>query len=152
MAIVTYETQLDCSVEGLFDFLSRPENVLKVSDPGLGITFTSAPEVVEEGSRLDFQVVTFGQIVKSTHQIMKLDRPRLIIEQQVAGPMKQWIHRHEYEPSAGGVLKRDTINFELPGGLLGLLLSEAKVRDHVEDGFYYREQRLKELIRQGQLT
>lgn len=151
MPTVEYETRLDCSPEALFDFLSRISNVPKVTDPKLGISFTSAPDVVERGSRLDFQIITFGQIVKSTHQIVEFERPSLVVEQQVAGPMKSWSHSHEYTPTPEGVLMRDRVEYQPPGGLIGLLLTEAKVRDHLEDGFFYREQKLKQLISQGQL-
>ncbi|SFI86537.1 Ligand-binding SRPBCC domain-containing protein [Planctomicrobium piriforme] len=151
MATYEYETRLNCSVDGLFDFLSRPGNVSKVTSPNLGITFHSAPEVVHEGARLDFQVITFGQIIKSSHQILEFERPRLVVERQIAGPMKSWLHRHEYEAVPEGVLKRDIVEFQLPGGLIGLLLSESKICSHLEDGFYYREQRLQELIASGEL-
>jgi len=149
MPTAEYKTQLNCSPAGLFDFLSQIANVPKVTDPGIGIKFTSAPDVIEHGSRLDFQIMTFGQVVKSTHQIMEFERPLLVVEQQIQGPMKSWIHRHEYTAIPEGVLMRDQVDFELPGGLIGLLLSESKVRDHLEDGFFYREQKLKELIVQG---
>lgn len=152
MPIAEYETRLNCSPEALFDFLSRISNVPMVTDPKLGISFTSAPDVVELGSRLDFQIITFGQIVKSTHQIVQFDRPRTVVEQQIIGPMKTWTHTHEYLPDPQGVLMRDVVDFQLPGGLIGLLLSESKVRDHLEDGFFYREQKLKSLIAQGQLA
>jgi ligand-binding SRPBCC domain-containing protein len=151
MPIAEYETRLDCSAEGLFDFLSRTANVPLVTDPKMGISFTSAPEVIEEGSRLDFQIITFGQIVKSTHQIIEFKRPTRVVEQQITGPMKSWVHTHEYIPQGNGVLMRDIVDFQMPGGLLGMLLSESKVRDHLEDGFFYREQRLKELISSGQI-
>ncbi|WP_437226609.1 SRPBCC family protein [Planctomicrobium sp. SH661] len=152
MAIAEYETRLNCSPEALFDFLSHLTNVPKVTDPKLGITFTSAPDVIEMGSRLDFQIITFGQVVKSTHQIVQFERPRIVVEQQITGPMKSWTHTHEYTAIPEGVLMRDIVDFQLPGGLIGLLLSESKVRDHLEDGFFYREQKLKNLIAQGELA
>jgi ligand-binding SRPBCC domain-containing protein len=152
MSIVTYESRLDCPVEALFDFFSRPANVTRVTDPALGITFSSAPEVIQQGSMLEFQLITYGQVVKAAHKITQLERPYLVVEQQITGPMRAWIHRHEYEATDNGCIKRDLVEYQLPGGLIGLLLSESKVRDHLEDGFYYREQRLKELIAQGQLT
>jgi ligand-binding SRPBCC domain-containing protein len=125
---------------------------MQLSRPDLGLTVTSAPDVVQEGSQLDFQIITFGQVVKSTHRIVKLDHPTLVIEEQVSGPMRSWKHRHEYEAAPGGAIKRDIVDFQLPGGLLGLLLSESKVRDYLDDGFFYREQRLQELIQQGRIA
>jgi len=152
MAVFEYETILECSPESLFAFLRRPQNVAQVSKPDLGITFTSAPELIEEGSRIDFQIVSFGQVIKASHLIKRLDEPRLVVEEQISGPMKAWTHRHEYVPVESGVAKRDIIDFQLPGGILGLLISEAKVIDHLDDGCYYREQRLKELVERGILS
>ncbi len=152
MPICEYESRLECSLENLFDFLSRPANVTRVTSPDLGISYTSAPEVLHEGARLDFQIITFGQLIKSSHQIIEFSRPGLVVEQQLTGPMKSWRHRHEYEETSNGVLMRDLVEFELPGGLIGLLLSESKVRDSLEDGFFYRDQRLQELISQGELV
>lgn len=152
MAILEYESRFPCSVEGLFDFLARPENIAGIANPDLGLTFTAAPDVVQEGSELDFQIVTFGQVVKARHKITKIDRPTLVIEQQLVGPMKSWTHRHEYEVTGGSTVKRDVVEFELPGGLIGLLLSESKVKDHLEDGFFHRERQLMQLIEQGKIT
>lgn len=151
MATVEYESHFACSAQELFDFLSRPANITLVSRPDLGITFTSAPEVIYEGAQLDFQIITFGQVVRSTHRIVEVNAPHLVIEEQVSGPMKSWKHRHEYQAQENGVTKRDVVNFELPGGLLGLMLSEGKIRDHLEDGFFYRDEKIRELIEQGLL-
>jgi ligand-binding SRPBCC domain-containing protein len=107
--------------------------------------------VVHAGAQLDFQVITFGQIVRSVHEIEEFERPHRMVERQISGPMKLWLHRHEYQSTPEGVLKRDIVEFQLPGGLLGMLLSDAKVCNHLEDGFYYREQRLNDLIAQGVL-
>lgn len=152
MSLLEYEVVLPCTPEGLFEFLSRPANVSLVSDPSLGIKFTAAPEILHQGARVDFQIVTFGQVVKSSHAITTYEKPLLIVEQQVAGPMKAWTHRHEYSAVPAGVKKRDVVEFQLPGGLIGLLLSEDKVKDHLEDGFFYRDERLRELISRGRLT
>lgn len=152
MPTFEYETCLNCSVEGLFDFLARPENIIRVSSPDLGITFSSAPAVIERGSRLDFQIITFGQLVKSSHHIVEFSRPLLVVEEQLEGPMKSWIHRREYEATADGVVLRDVVDFEKPGGIVGLLLTESKISDHLEDGLFYREQRLKEFVSNGEIA
>ncbi|WP_437187392.1 SRPBCC family protein [Planctomicrobium sp. SH668] len=152
MPTVDYEARLNCSPEALFNFLIRPANILKVSDPQVGISFTSAPEVVELGSKVDFQVITFGQVVKTSVEITKFEQNRIVVETQTSGPMKSWEHIYEYIPTPEGVILRDVVDFQLPGGLLGLMLSESKVRDYLEDGFYYREQKLKALIEKGELV
>ncbi len=152
MPTCDYETRLECSPEGLFDFLARPKNISRVTSPDLGISYKSAPEVLHPGARLDFQIITFGQLINSSHEIAAYERPNQVVEQQVVGPMKSWVHRREFVANGNGVLLRDVVDFVLPGGLIGLLLSESKVRDHLEDGFYYREQRLLELIQAGEIV
>jgi ligand-binding SRPBCC domain-containing protein len=151
MAVFEHETEFACSVEGLFDFLCRPANISRLSDPNVGIRFLSAPEVVYAGSSLEFEIVSFGQKIQATHQIVQFERPRLVIEQQVSGPMKAWKHVHEYVETENGSLKRDRVEFQLPGGLLGFLLNDQKIIDHLEDGFFYRQQQVNKLIEQGEI-
>lgn len=151
MATFEHQAEYACSAEGLFDFLSRPENIARLSDPGMGIRFLSAPETLSEGAALEFEILKFGQKIRATHQIVQFDRPRLVIEQQVAGPMKLWRHEHEYVVTDNGMIKRDRIEFQLPGGLIGLFLSEDKIIDHLEDGLYYGANQIRRLIEGGHI-
>ncbi|WP_437203963.1 SRPBCC family protein [Planctomicrobium sp. SH664] len=149
MPLLEYEVEFPCSATALFDFLARPANIVRVTRPDLGIKFTSAPDVLAAGSQLDFQIVTMGQVVKSTHRIAQFEHAKLVVEQQVTGPMKAWMHSHIYEPTGTGVILRERVEYQLPGGLLGFLLTESKINDHLEDGFFYRDQKLNDLIKQG---
>ena len=149
MPVFEYEAEYPCSAEGLFDFLSRPANLMQITRPDIGLKFNTAPEVTSEGAQLDFQIMTMGQVIKASHKITAFERPRQVIEQQITGPMKAWVHHHTYEVTSAGTVKRDRIEFQLPGGLIGLLLSESKVKDHLEDGMFHNEQKLRELIQQG---
>lgn len=152
MPIFEHQTQLDCSVENLFDFLIRPQNVAKVSDPSLGIKFVAPPEIITAGIELDFQIVTFGQIHTLKYRISELAAPSLVIEEQVVGPMKAWRHIHRYEAHENGCIKRDRVEFDPPGGMVGFFLTEAKIVDQLEEGMFVREQKLNDLIQQGILT
>jgi len=151
MAVFEHETEFACSAEGLFDFLSRPGNIARLGDPQVGIRFVSAPETISAGSKLEFEIVSFGQKIRATHEIIQFERPRLVVEKQLSGPMKSWRHEHEYVPTAAGSVKRDRVDFQLPGGLLGFLLSDEKIINHLEDGFYFRQQQINKLIEQGQI-
>lgn len=152
MAIFQFETVLACPVQPVFDFLSRPANVARVSDPNLGLTLVDHPEVVQPGSSIEFQIVSFGQVHKLVYEVLTVQVPELIIEEQRKGPMKYWRQEHHFLEEAGGTKLVDTVEFELPGGLLGLLLSEEKLMDQLEDGFFHRQQQLKRLVGSGELS
>ncbi len=151
MADFEHESVFPCSAEGLFQFLIQTKNIKEVSDPNLGLQFLSAPDVLSHGSVLDFKIVSFGQVIEITHKITEFSPASFVVETQTKGPMKSWIHSHTYETTSNGVVKRDRVEFQLPGGLLGFLLSEDKVIDQLEEGFFYRGQQLSQLIAAGKI-
>ena len=152
MAVFEFRTELPCSVSGLFDFLIQPKNIAQVSDPGLGLVFVDPPEVLTPNLEIEFQIVSFGQVHNITHRITELTPKSTVIEKQISGPMKAWTHTHTYEPTDNGCVKLDIVEFETPGGLVGFFLTEDKVSDQLEDGFCYREEKLIQLIDQGEIS
>lgn len=149
MGLVEDKTLFPCSQQGLFSFLTQPKRVAEVTDPSLGLVFTDAPEQIESGVELDFKIVNFGQVLSITHKITAYEPCVLVVEEQIEGPMAAWTHRHEYEETENGVIKRDIVEFEKPGGIIGFLLSDDKITDQLEDGFHYRNQQLLKLINTG---
>jgi len=152
MAQFENELWLPCDVEALFEFLLRPLNVQRISDPRLGLVFEQAPDVVVTGSRIAFKVQAYGVVQKIEHEITAVERPRLIVEQQIKGPMKSWRHEHRLEPKDNGVRMIDRVTFEPPGGMLGFLVKESSILDGLEDGFIHREQELKRIVERGEIA
>jgi ligand-binding SRPBCC domain-containing protein len=152
MAQFENETWLPCRVESLFDFLLRPANVQRISDPRLGLIFEKAPEVVATGSRIAFKVQAYGVVQKLEHEVIVVEHPRLIVEEQVKGPMKAWRHEHHLEAGEQGVRMIDRVLFEPPGGMLGFLVKESNIIEGLEDGFEHRAQELRRLIERGEIS
>lgn len=144
-----FETSVSvrCSLDQAFDFLLRPSNVQRVSPPNVGLHFLGAPEVVEVGSRLEFKIQAYGQVAKFVHEITQVDRPERIVERQVQGLFKSWVHAHELSTSPEGeTVIVDRIEFEPPGGLLGLLVTSKRILEELEDGYFHRHKQLKKLL------
>ncbi|OAI53185.1 hypothetical protein AYO47_05430 [Planctomyces sp. SCGC AG-212-M04] len=152
MAEFENELWLPVSVEGLFEFLLRPLNVQRISDPRLGLAFEQAPEVVNTGSLIAFKVQAYGVVQHIEHQITAVERPRLIVEEQIKGPMKAWRHEHQFEAKDDGVMMIDRVVFQPPGGMLGFLVKESHIIDGLEDGFQHRELELRRLIEKGEIA
>ncbi len=151
MAIFEYRTNLECCPESLFEFLLRPANIADISDPDLGLTFVQAPEVVEQGSRIAFEIQGYGRVQRITHEITDVTPTHQIIEVQIDGPMRAWTHRHLFRDTENGTEMLDAIEFTPPGGIIGLMMSEDRIIDSLERGFFYRQQQLQRLTQSGNL-
>lgn len=151
MAIFEEELLLPVSRVVLFEFLSRPANIVKVSDPNLGLKFHGAPEIVAKGSRIVIEMMAMSQVQKAIHEITEYTPHELIVETQIEGPMRAWRHEHHFEEAGDQTRMIDRIEFEKPGGIVGLLLTEGRVTDMLEENFFQREQNLRRLIAQSGL-
>src|SRR5579863_8074678 len=146
MPVFETKVALTCPRERAFDFLVRPANVALIAPPELGLSFTSAPEIVQLGSRIEFKVQGFGQVQTMAHEITKLVPHELITETQVKGLFAHWVHEHAFETdSRGNVLVIDRIDFQPPAGLLGLLITANRILEQLEDGFAHRHKQLQKL-------
>ena len=57
--------------------------------------------------------------------------------------MGSWEHEHLFEAIANGTRVTDRITFLPPGGMLGLLISERKIREALDEGFGHRHYELE---------
>lgn len=147
MPVFETSVTLDCPRERAFEFLLRPANIVRISPPELGLAFTSAPEIVELGSRIEFKIQGFGQVQTLVHEITRLVHPEQITETQVRGLFSRWVHEHIFGTNTSGqVVVTDRIEFEPPGGLLGFLVTAGRILDQLEEGFEHRHAQLQKLL------
>jgi len=149
MASFEDRVTVQCSVEDVFDFFTITRNHEKMSEGNLGLAFTQAPERFEQGSRLHFDIQGFGQVQSVVYEILEFERPQRYLEQQVEGPMKEWIHEHLFIAEGDTTVVVDKVQFQPPGGLMGFLISESRVLESLEDGIYSRNQALKQMLESG---
>jgi len=149
MALFEDELILNCHIDEVFDFLIRPANVIRVSDPSTGLRFVDPPEVIGLGTRLHLELMGMGQVQKGEHEIVAFTPPQLIVEEQRKGVMKKWRHEHIFEAQGRSTRLVDRIEFEPPGGIVGFLLTENKIMGLLEDSFFYRQKQLKRFLEKG---
>jgi ligand-binding SRPBCC domain-containing protein len=56
------------------------------------------------------------------------------------------IHKHRFEPVAGGVVMRDRVEYELPFGALGRPAHRILVRRQLEEIFDFRRRAIEEIF------
>ena len=145
----SYETQvsLSCSRDVLFEFLIRPANVILLSPPEMNCMLLDAPEVVMEGSQIRFQVEAMGFTQQIVHEITNLQRPDGFLVREVEGVLKKFEHEHRLEAqSETETLLIERVHYEPPGGMVGFLLTESRIREGMEKNFAHRHRQLKQQI------
>jgi ligand-binding SRPBCC domain-containing protein len=114
------------------------------------MTFVEAPEELALGSRLAFELGGFGPVQKVVHEISVFEPPWRFVEKLVSGPLPRFVHEHVIEPQGGNSsLVTDRIEFEPPGGFVGLLVNEARILESLKAAFAHRHRNLKLQLEQG---
>ncbi len=133
--------------ERVFDFLTRPVNLQKISPPEIQMALVQAPEVLSLGSRLQFKIHVYGQVQEFEHEIIEFDRPTRFREKAISTPMKSWIQDYIVEPGAGGlVVLLSRVEFEPPGGFLGYILTPERILANLEESHAHREAALQKAL------
>lgn len=136
--------ELPCSIEDVFDLVSRPEGIRKISPPDMGLYFTNSPEQYALGARIEFKVQAMGLVREIAHEITAFNAPRSFVEKQVSGPFQEWVHEHVCEPKeGGGAIVIDRIQFLPPGGVAGMIMTASRILENLEAGFDYRHEQLE---------
>lgn len=65
---------------------------------------------------------------------------------QKKGPYKYWNHFHEFIPNENGVLMKDTVDYELPMGILGTIAHRLFVKEKLRSIFDFRYRVLNDLF------
>lgn len=148
MAVFETSVILDCDLDRVFEFMISLVNHEKLSPPGVGLKFVNPPGLVEMGTQFEFKMQAWGSVQTARHEIIQFERPTLYVERAIRSPMKSYLHEHRFETdSSGKTVMTDRIEFSPPGGILGMLVTEDKILDSLEDGFYHRHQQLKKLLK-----
>lgn len=146
MPLFEKQVELNTTAQELFDFLIRPENVLKINPKEMQMNFLDVPDVLEEDSELEVELLGFGIPQRVKQQITDFNNPTLIEISQIEGPLSKWIHQHEIsEGPNGGVTLTERIDFEPPGGMIGMMITADKIMGYLNKGFSHRHDSLSDL-------
>lgn len=148
------EQQLFCDLDTAWRFFSSPMNLSKITPKDMGFTVLSKniePEIYE-GMLIDYTVSPILRIPLSWQtRITQVDWNKSFTDFQQKGPYKYWNHFHEFIPNNKGVLMRDTVDYELPLGILGTLAHRVMVKKKLENIFNYRYTVLEKLFNNNKL-
>lgn len=135
------QQQLNCGLETAWEFFSLPENLPKITPKDLRFAVLSdyKSQPIFEGMIINYTVSPIlGIPLKWKTRITELSPQKSFIDFQEKGPYRFWSHFHEFLPNEDGVLMRDTVEYELPFGILGSLAHRLFVKRKLCKIFDYR--------------
>lgn len=143
------EQQLACDIDMAWQFFSSPMNLSRITPKDMGFTVVSdvQKEPIYKGMIIDYTVSPILRIpLKWRTRITQVDELKSFTDFQVQGPYKYWNHFHEFIPNEGGVLMKDTVDYELPSGILGNIAHRIFVKKKLQAIFDFRYRVLEQLF------
>src|SRR5690606_10955987 len=148
------EQQLFCDLDTAWNFFSNPNNLSKITPEDMGFTVLLQPDSdkIYEGMLIDYTVSPILRIPLNWQtRITQVDCNKSFTDYQQKGPYKYWNHFHEFIPNDKGVLMRDTVDYELPLGVLGTVAHRVMVKKKLETIFNYRYSVLENLFNNNRI-
>lgn len=146
MHLLEREITLNTDPETLWAFLSTPVNLNELTPPELHFKILSdVPDKMYNGLTIlyEIEIPVFGNRRWLT-EIKHIEEGNYFVDEQRVGPYKLWYHQHRIEASDNKTRMIDRVCYQLPFGVLGLLVHKLWVRKMLETIFNYRASRLEE--------
>jgi ligand-binding SRPBCC domain-containing protein len=128
----------------VFAFFSSPRNLAMLAPPELNLELLSAPAILECGATLVWKGRRWGISQRIVQRVTAYDIEKQIVMEQTEGPLRRWIHAHQFGAFPAGTQLLETIDFEPPTGLLGRLVTADAILKDLSRLYEYRKTRLEE--------
>lgn len=130
----------------LWDFISTPGNLSKITPPHMGFEIMSGGglEKMYPGMIITYKVSPLLKIkLKWVTEITHVTDGRYFVDEQRIGPYKMWHHQHLLEEIEGGVQMTDIVTYQPPYGFLGAIANALFIRKQLRTIFDFRNNALE---------
>jgi ligand-binding SRPBCC domain-containing protein len=141
--------KLPASVNEVWDFISSPSNLKKITPEHMGFIVTSntGEEKMYPGMIITYKVSPlFGIKLNWMTEITHVSDFKYFVDEQRIGPYSMWHHQHKIEAIEGGVLMTDIVTYQPPFGILGAIANSLLIRDQLEQIFNFRTVALEKMF------
>jgi uncharacterized protein len=141
MAVFERSFDLKASLDEVWNFHSDPVALTRITPKPIVIQVTACDYPVEIGSRVNL-LLKVGPIGVRWNSIITHHRPmESFTDTQVAGqgPFKRWKHTHQFSLVPGGTRVTDSVEYEMPFGILGRIANATGARLMIAAMFSARE-------------
>jgi ligand-binding SRPBCC domain-containing protein len=142
-----FETKLYGSLEEIFNFFSRAENLDQVTPEDLDFSIlTPSPIPAKMGTLIDYRITLMGVPFFWRTLISDWEPPYRFVDQQLKGPYVLWHHEHTFEQKEDYVLMTDRVHYLSPGWIFEPLIDRFFVRPQLDKVWVFRGKRFDELF------
>ncbi len=131
------EQIINTSIDELWDFISSPQNLKKITPEYMGFDIRSKdlPNKIYEGMIISYIVKpVFGIKTNWVTEITHVKDKSYFVDEQRVGPYKIWHHQHFLEATAEGTLMKDIVSYQPPFGILGKIANQLIIKKKLEVG------------------
>ena len=128
------------SVEEVFGFFSRPENLSVITPSNLNFKIlTPSPIEMKQGAVIDYTIEIFKIPIHWRTLITTYEPPFKFVDEQIKGPYNFWHHTHMFKEVPEGVEIYDEVHYSIPFGPLGGILHALWIKKDLNHIFEYRK-------------
>ncbi|MGB0776911.1 MAG: SRPBCC family protein [Flavobacteriaceae bacterium] len=132
---------LKASKEEVWDFISSPSNLKKITPDYMGFDIISEglPEKMYQGMIIAYRVSPLlGIKMTWVTEISQVTPGKYFVDEQRIGPYKLWHHQHHIEECEDGILMTDIVSYAPPFGILGRIANSLTIKSKLREIFDYR--------------
>mgnify|MGYP006263760125 CR=1 FL=1 len=132
---------LKSDLETVWDFVSSPRNLKKITPPYMGFDITSKdlPLKMYPGMIISYKVSPLLSIPTTwVTEITQVEKHKFFIDEQRVGPYTMWHHQHFLEETKDGILMTDIVTYKPPFGILGSIANSLFIKKKLKSIFDYR--------------
>ncbi len=133
--------KLPSSIDEVWDFISRPENLKDITPAYMGFAILSnlQGQKMYAGMLVSYIVkpimgIPLKWLTEITHVVDK----SYFVDEQRMGPYKMWHHQHKIEIIDGVVLMTDIISYIPPLGIIGTIANSLFIKKQLKEIFEFR--------------
>ena len=141
--------KIPASIDEVWDFISKPANLKKITPKYMGFDITSqnGDEEMHPGMIISYKVSpVFGIKMTWVTEITHVKEKEYFVDEQRVGPYSMWHHEHKIEEIEGGVLMSDIVSYKPPMGILGSIANSLLIKKQLKEIFDFRQKAVEEMF------
>jgi len=143
------EQIINTSIDILWDFISSPQNLKKITPDYMGFDIRSndLPDKIYEGMIISYIVKpVFGIKTNWVTEITHVKDKSYFVDEQRVGPYTMWHHQHIIKQKDDRVFMNDIVSYQPPFGFLGSIANKILIRNKMNEIFEYRTTVLEKIF------
>lgn len=141
--------KLPASLDKVWDFFSRPENLKAITPDYMGFVIDSRNKLGEmyAGQVIEYTVKpVLGIPMYWMTEITHVEDHQYFVDEQRFGPYSLWHHQHHFKEIPGGVEMTDMVHYKIPFSFFGDIANTVYVHKKLKEIFDFRYQKTEEVF------